>query len=579
MTKIIWMLGLSGLLGVNVWAQDAPASLAEPPHWPIGFLAPGNTGESAKGPVKADILVWLPDGAKHIRAFFLVPNNTDLKPMNEHAALRAVATKHECGILYMRSYGTGVESEKGEPPDLKRMPALFDYVAEKTGIAEFRHAPWIAFGKSSRGKFPFRMTWSFPARTIATVVYHGETPTWPYADYAKVGNETILHLNANGETEWGGTWYNHVRPSLLNYRGQTAWLPQQTVAKDVGHGDYPDGHGGPGFGQKFPGKVTCAEVWDYIALFVDKALTLRLPKDKYPTDGPLTLKQVDETTGYVIDPFAVEESFRVPHLPLREKDGVFLTGGADEPPVSGYLALTPLKDFVVPEGVPVVKLDAGKSPRDWLITDSLKFAMAADPMVELGDLQKLMPKPGDEVTIDGKKLVFQPIAPKHVGPNGGIGLKAGLRPPNAKITLLAYTVLDIAEKKTVIVNAGYTAATRIQFVINGVPVKHHQVLELVPGKYPWLVVIRMTANWDRVEPSLGDVPVEQVALAKKLQADADQYDVELAKIRAASAGQTKPLIRKASEVPAAERKQMFWLADQELANAWLKLHDQSARKP
>jgi hypothetical protein len=31
-------------------------------------------------------------------------------------------------------------------------------------------------------------------------------------------------------------------------------------------------------------------------------------------------------------------------------------------------------------------------------------------------------------------------------------------------------------------------------------------------------------------------------------------------------------IRKASDVPEAERKRMFWVADEEQAEAWLKLH-------
>jgi hypothetical protein len=185
------------------------------------------------------------------------------------------------------------------------------------------------------------------------------------------------------------------------------------------------------------------------------------------------------------------------------------------------------------------------------------------------------------VTIDGHSLTFTNMLPKYVGPNGGIALNTGLRPGrwDAKITLLAYTVLDVPERKLVKVAAGFTAATRVQLVLNGVPVRHQQVLDLSPGKYPLLFVLRMSAKWDRVEPAFGDVADNEVALAKKIQADADQYAAELAKMRAASAGQMKPLIRKAGEVPEAERKKMFWLADKELADAWLKLHDQAARKP
>jgi hypothetical protein len=587
MKSILSCIGCFLVLAGSGLSQDAapvtvnePVSLAELPHWPFGFrltdeMAPGR--QPPKGPVKADILVWVPDNAKRIRAFFLVPNNSDLKPMNEHASIRAVARKHECGILYMRSYETGVESEKGDPPDLTRMPALFDFVAKQTGIAEFQHAPWVAFGKSSRGKFPFRLTWSWPERTIGTVVYHGETPTWPVLPYAKLGNETVLHLNVNGESEWGGTWYVHVRPSLLNYRARTKWLPHLAVAQGVGHGDYVDAHGSPGWGKEAPGKVRCVEVWDYIAVYLDKTLALRLPKDQYPTDGTVTLKPVDETKGYLIDPFAVEAMFDVPRLPLRSNETEYSVGSNEESPVDGYMAIPPLKD-APPEGVPVVDYESGTSPRNWLLTDSLKFAMEADPMVDLGHLRALQPKPGDTTTIDGKTLTFQPIIEKYIGPNGGVRLNTGLRPPNGKITLLAYTVVKVNAPTHVKVQAGYTAATRIQMVINGVPVRHKQVLDLQPGLYPMLVVLRMTANWDRIEPSLIDAGPDHLELAKRMQVEFEARANEQARMKRDGLLAAAKMVRAFSDVPAEERQRMFWVADKEQADAWLKLHNAAIRK-
>lgn len=562
-----WRVGLFGWVMVTAaMGQSLPEA-----QWPMGWVLPAELApdrKPTKGPPKADVLVWWPEGADKIRAFFLVPNNTDLKPMNESAALRAVAARHECAIVYLRYYPTGIESEKGEPPDLTRIPALLEFLVERTGRAEFRHAPWVAFGKSSRGKFPFRLAWWFPERTIATVVYHGETPTWPVAPSARLGAETILHLNVNGETEWGGTWFHHVRPALLNYRAQTRWLPHLAVAKDIGHGDYPDAHGGPGWGQEFAGQVTCRRVWEYIALFVDKALTLRLPRDRYPTDGPLTLRTVDEATGYVVDPFAVEECFAVPQLPLPVgADGLYVVGGNEEFAVSGFACVAPARDYQPPDGVPVVPLEPGKSPRQWLLTDSLKFAMARDPMLDLGELRTLRPKPGDEVTIDGHTLRFEPIAPHYVAAEGGIALHTGLRPPNSKITLLAFTVLEVPARTTVKVAAGFTAATRLQLVLNGVPVRHKQVIELAPGRYPLLVVLRMAANWGRIEPHFVAATETDIAKAKELQAEADRHAAAPPARRA-----LRELIRPAAEVPAAARAKMFWLADRQLADAWVRLH-------
>ncbi len=583
MKPLILCLALGLAFSTAARAQEAepPASLAEP-SWPLGFKLPDDlvSSRKAKDPTKADILVWTPPDAKKIRAVMVIPNNTDSKDFSQHEAVRKVAARHELGIVYMRSYDTGIEGEKG-PSDPKRMDALMKLVAEKTGIAEYAHAPWVVLGKSSRGRFPYRADWVFPERVIASITYHGETPIWPIADFASEGvkQQSILHVNANGSTEWAGTWYIHVRPSLLNYRAQTNWLPHQIVAQGVGHGDYPD-LSAPD--QSAAGKVRNTDTWDYLALFLDKALALRLPKDKYPTDAPVTLNQVDPSTGVLIDPFAVEAMFDVPRLPLRKSDAGYTTGDSSEPPVNGFAKIAPRKDITPPEGVPVVEYESGKSPSDWLITDSLKFAMQADPMVELGELQNLMPKPGDTVTIDDKTLSFHPIIPKQVASTGGIALNTGLRPANAKITLLAYTVLKVTEPRFVKVNAVFTAATQIQLVLNGVPVRHKQILELEPGLYPMLLVVRMTTNWDKVVPSLDDSSLEEVALAKAAQEEIEAGAAEYARLRKENALSAEKMIRKFSDVPEDQRKNMFWVADQEQADAWLKYHtihkQQSAEK-
>jgi len=553
--------------------------LAEPPHWPVGLRLPEELAgkRPGKGLAKADVLVWTPKNAKRIRAMLLIPANSDSKIFGEHAALHEVATRREMGIVYLRQFQTGIEHRTDAPAEPGRIQKVLDIVAGATGIAEFRHAPWITFGKSSRGEFPFRMAWLFPQRTIASVSYHGETPTWPMLPWARPQNETILEVNANGETEWGGTWFNHVRPSLLNYRARTGWLCHQVIAEGVGHGDYPDVHGSKGWGKPVPDGVTSVlRIWDYLSLFIDKALALRVPTDTYATDGPVKLKQVDPAGGYLIDPFAIEELYRIPHLPLEEGPDGYVLGGKDESPVSGYAAIAPPQGFASPEGVPVIRPNTSRQGLDDWVLATLSFPMKADPMLELGDLAKLTPKPGDTVTIDGKTATFRRIEPKHVAKEGGIALGTGLRPAN-KFSMLAFTVLEIPKRKHYRLVAPFTAATRQQIVLGGVPVRHKQVLELQPGRYPLLMVLRMTVTWGRVGPWLEDVTDADVALGRKLQADADKRAAELARTRAAGPPAPETLIHKATDVPAARRRKLFWVADRELAAAWLKLHAQHSQ--
>ncbi|MFW6164204.1 MAG: hypothetical protein ACODAJ_15660, partial [Planctomycetota bacterium] len=368
--RVAWGLLLAGAAGSLAVANGGSA------RWPHAL----EHGACARNKGRPDVLAWTAPGATRLRALLIIIANTDSKHFGEHAAVRAVAARRQMGIVYLRCGEVIRDLERHEAGrDKPIIQRILDAVAAETGIAEVRHAPWIPFGKSSMGRFPFYMAWAYPKRTIASISYHAETPTWPVAGWAHLDGESILHVNVNGETEWGGTWNRHVRPSLLNYRARRGWLAHQVVVHDVGHGNYPDVHGGPGWGKPFPDRVTCIDVWNYLALFIDKALQARLPADAYPTQGPIELKQLDEASGYVIDPFAVERLFRLPRYPLeRSPEGYVVDpeGGEPEP---GFAVVPAASDYRPPEGVPVVAPPIGRPPSQWLITEGLDFAMKQDP--------------------------------------------------------------------------------------------------------------------------------------------------------------------------------------------------------
>jgi len=554
------------LLPAVLHAQTA--DLAELPHWPHGLALPDGVPKPKRRAKGAAILAWTPPKAKRVRAVLLIVANTDSKHFGEHPAVRKVAAKHEMGIVYFRYIA---HADLPNDPRSKTMDRLLGALAAKTGITEFSHAPWITFGKSSMGKFPYYLAWVFPKRVVATISYHAETPTWPPASWAKPRGETVLHVSLNGETEWGGTWSRHVRPSLLNYRARSSWLPHQAVAYDVGHGNYADMHGSAGWGKEFPGKVTCIRVWDYLAMYIDKALALRLPAGKYPTDGSVTLKQVDENTGYLIRPYAIEDLFKLPRIPMtKSADGYVVDPKSQTRPT--FAAVPPAKGFTPADGVPVAPLEIGRSPSKWLVTEGMTFAMADDPMRKLGGLKLLRPVPGSKVTIDKHAATFGPIDARYVRRGGGITLNNGLQ-KGAKATLLAYTVLKVAGKTHVKLNAPFTQNGRVQVVLNGVPVAHKQILELDKGLYPMLVVVRLRTKWASLASGFEAATSEEVKAAR-------QYTAEIARKktrRTNTSGQQAPatdapVIRKATDVKKADRKTMFWVPDRELAEAWLRLH-------
>jgi hypothetical protein len=311
------------LLALPVMAADGPPKHpnSEGPGswaWPLELNLPESvtkpTGPPYQNPPKFDpaklpVLAWWPPEAKHIRAVLLISQNTDSMAFGVHPAVRAMAKRREMAIVYLR-----YSNHNSIPAETNTFPAILRHVAGKSGIVEFEHAPWIPFGKSSMGRFPINLAWYYPERTLAGVTWHGEVPPCPPPDWARLKNETIPWINVNGEVEWGGTWYRHVRPCLLNYRAQRGWLAHQVVSWGVDHGNYPE----EGSGRNDPTPRRSREaVWDYMALWLDRIIALRLPAEGYPTTGPLTLRNVDEATGYYIDSRATEELLGLPYKPLE----------------------------------------------------------------------------------------------------------------------------------------------------------------------------------------------------------------------------------------------------------------------
>jgi len=562
------VVGLLGSLLLDADLAGGAGELAELPHWPVGLGVP-NGAPPPRRPLKnAAILAWVPPEAKRIRAVLLIRQNTDSKHFGEHAALRRVAAKHAMALVYLRYYP---QERLARNPRDRVIFQILDSVADATGIVGFRHAPWITFGKSSMGKFPFYLAWAYPGRTIATISYHAETPTWPPEKWARVKGETILHVSLNGETEWGGTWNRHVRPSLLNYRTKSSWLPHLAVAHDVGHGNYLDVNGGPGWGKAFPGKVTCIRVWDYLSLFVDKALALRLPEKGTPTRGPVTLEQVDASDGYLVRPYAIEDMFRLPRIPMtRSKDGFVVDPAADEPPAT-FVAVPPAQALEPQQGAPIEPLPVGRPPRRWLLTEGLTFAMQKDPMRELGDLAALRPKPGDTVAIDGRQATFAPIPPRYVRREGGITLNNGLQ-KHDKTTLLAYTILDVPGEMQLKLNAPFTQNGRVQAVLNGVPVAHGQIVGLGKGLYPMLVVVRLRTKWASLRTGFEAATATETREARARTAELAKRAAQADAAAEPATPTDAPVIGKWADVPAGERANWFWVADRELAEAWFRLH-------
>lgn len=304
------------LLFIGAGQSPSSAEYCEGEFWPYAMDLPRFVvdGMNTEPSPNTGILAWIPPNAQKIRAVFAIIQNSDSKHLGEHATIREIATQREMGIVYLRIKKWYGDRTKSQTPNI--LPACLDTVAKKTGIDEFRYAPWITLGKSASGEFPIANTFLYPERSIAGISYHGRTPQYPVPSWANLDGESIMYTCVQGHNEWKETWRVHVRPAMLGFRNEN-WLTNQIVGFNVGHGEYPDKHGSSGWGEEFPGRVTCVNVWDYLALFIDRAIDLRVPKDIYPTDGPVDLLQVGDSVGYLIEPRAEDFFTQTPSEPLE----------------------------------------------------------------------------------------------------------------------------------------------------------------------------------------------------------------------------------------------------------------------
>lgn len=337
--------------------------------------------------------------------------------------------------------------------------------------------------------------------------------------------------------------------------------------------------GSEGWGKEHPGQIRCIDTWTYLSVFIDKAMDLRVPEG-FPTDEPFKLKQVDPSKGLLIKPHAIEDMFQSERFPIIKENGVYQQVGEPKSPVNGYSVIPAAKDYTPGEGVPVVEFTPGMGPQDWLLVKRMRFAMKTDPMKNQSLFNDVRPSLGDTITVDGKEYTWEAIKPNERGTrkggNGGIAMQGDIQPQGwpRKMSVLAFTVLDVKESGAYKVNAGFSLAVRVQLVLNGKRIDNREVIELEPGLYPLAMGIRMDgASWGHIEPFLAKATEEDVKLAKESQATKEAKAAELAQRFANGALPRDTLILPYNAVPEAERKDYLWMADEEQAEAWFWYHD------
>ncbi|MGC9455318.1 MAG: hypothetical protein ACP5HU_10705 [Phycisphaerae bacterium] len=206
----------------------------------------------------------------------------------------------------------------------------------------------------------------------------------------------------------------------------------------------------------------------------------------------------------------------------------------------------PAEDYRPTDGVPVVSLEPGKSPSQWLASPPINAWIKGDFLTELGGLESARPRRGDAFTFGGRPRRFEPLDEKFIPYDGGVLLNIGksLQPAHVQmaegpeiiadgpLTMCLYAVLDNDRPRWVRVSAPQTSSGKQQFILNGHTLAHGQVVKLDEGLYPLMVVLRIDARWTTVAPKLEAAGQEDLADSRELlRRLGKQYEDELAEWR------------------------------------------------
>ncbi|MFM8273873.1 MAG: hypothetical protein ACKODX_16290 [Gemmata sp.] len=271
--------GLTGLLLVGAMvagraAGDGPVTPAKPPASTGASTEPDRRKYTSYDYTEAGkaLRLTVPDGLPVVRGVLVVGpwSGGDSRDLHREVWYREFLHLH--GFAFLGAEGLNARGE-----NFKLMQNALKQFAADAKRPELVHAPYVATGFSAGGGFANRLLLEAPDKVIAAVLV-GSRPNLTGASL------TAAHLGApvliiNGEHEDNGM-AAAVEPVLKEFRPKGA--PWGWVAA-------------PGLGHERDGQEVLA------VPMLAAAVRLRYPTDGDVRKGPVGLKPVDPTTGWLAD--------------------------------------------------------------------------------------------------------------------------------------------------------------------------------------------------------------------------------------------------------------------------------------
>ncbi|MES2477143.1 MAG: hypothetical protein V4640_15265 [Verrucomicrobiota bacterium] len=248
--------------------------------------------------------LWIPPNCQRVRGVVFANHNMVEQGILEHPAMRrTLAGLGFAEVWTVPSFDATFDFTKGAGEHFERLMAD---LANESGYQELRHAPVVPLGHSACATFPWNFAAWNPGRTLAVISYHGDAPQTlltgngaPRVDWGDRNIDGIPGLMVMAEYEWGDV---RIAPAF-DFMAEHPKAAIDFLA-DTGRGHFD-----------------CSDrTVEFLAKFIEKAAIARLPEG-FLSDGPVSLKSVDVTTGWRVDRWRKDESSQATAAPYRKYAG------------------------------------------------------------------------------------------------------------------------------------------------------------------------------------------------------------------------------------------------------------------
>ncbi|MBD3241275.1 MAG: hypothetical protein GF331_11865 [Chitinivibrionales bacterium] len=227
---------------------------------------------------KQMVKVWVPPAVKPVRGLLITGHGGgtgDSRHFPRDTNMRAFAVRHGFGLAGLHWFPGRMVYDSGHTVFFGALNAF----AELGTHPELAHVPFVVFGGSNGGATSYGLSCSAPDRAIcftpnAAAWWNPEVPT---AEMMQVPAIFVLGLF---DPFMRGTGVETTIKLVADARTHGArWC---VIAEEKGHED--------------------GASWQLFTRFWDRCIELRLPADADPSKGPVTLRDIPEDEGWLVDP-------------------------------------------------------------------------------------------------------------------------------------------------------------------------------------------------------------------------------------------------------------------------------------